>query len=327
MSDGITIRVATAADASILSDLERRSPILTSSGWLIIDRGDDYFAAARLQEDVTILVAERDGEPLGVFCGALHDAVIGDVPRRVLYIHHARIPPEHQRQGLGHRMAAELARRYEGRFDTQYWYISQANTISQGFARRAPNRWPVTPLWLHCRVDAIAGPPVGRSCVPADAADIAAMLNAVHGREHMYVPATPERLRRRLSRGAAQYSWSNLWRTERAVVGVWLQGERIVSILRRFDGTVVERRGAAVLDYGCLPGAEDELEALLRAWAGALAARRFASLSLFTWPGAPLEPLLRALADGVEAFDFWTPQVPVPDDAWERGVYVDPVYF
>ncbi|GBD23634.1 hypothetical protein HRbin29_01302 [bacterium HR29] len=327
MSDRITIREATLADAPVLSDLERRSPILTSGGWLTIDRGDDYFAAARLQEDVTVLIAEREGEPLGVFCGALHDAVIADVPRRVLYIHHARIPPEHQRQGLGHRMAAELARRYEGRFDTQYWYISQANGPSQGFARRAPNRWPVTPLWLHCRAEAIAGPAFGRPCAPADATDIAAMLNALHGREHMFVPATPERLHRRLARDPAQYGWPNLWRTERAVVGVWLQGERIVTRLRRFDGSVVEQRGAAVLDYGCLPGGEEELVLLLRSWAGELACRGFDSLGVFTWPGAPLEGLLRGLAERIEVFDFWTPQLPVPEDAAQRGVYVDPVYF
>lgn len=327
MPDDVAIRLAAPADAALLSDLERRSPILTSSGWLVIDRGDDYFAAARLQEDVTILIAERAGEPLGVFCGALHDAVVGDVPRRMLYIHHARIPPEHQRHGLGHRMAEELSRRYQGRFDTQYWYISRANWLSQGFARGAPNRWPVTPLWLQCSTTAIAGPRCGRPCTPDDAEQLVAMLNATHRGEHMYVPASRERLTQRLSRDPEQYTWRNLWRTGHAVVGVWLQGERIVTTLRRFDGSVVERRGALVLDYGCLPGYEDELFALLRAWSGELIQRDFQSLGIFTWPGAPLEAGLRELAESVEVFDFWTPRLPVPDDAMERGIYVDPVYF
>lgn len=327
MTGEIVIREATLDDGPRLSDLERRSPILTSQGWLTIDRGADYFAAARLQEEVTVLVAEREGELLGVFCGALHEATIADVVRRVLYIHHARIPPEYQRRGLGHRMAAELGRRYEGRFDTQYWYISQANSPSQGFARGAPNRWPVTPLWLQCDTAAIAGPPVGRACAPDDADEVAQMLNAVHGREHMFVAATSERLAARLFRDPRQYGWGDLWRTERAVVGVWRHGERIVSRLVRFDGTVVESRGATVLDYGCLPGGEPQLVALLRAWAGELAARAFSTLSLFTWPGAPLEAWLRPLAASVEVFDFWTPLLPVPGDARERGVYVDPVYF
>ena len=327
MAVAFTIREATAADAPVLSEIERRSPLVTSAGLLTIDRGEDYFAAARLQEEVTVLVAEVADRPVAVFCGALHPARLGGREIRALYIHHARIPPEFQRQGIGHALAAELYRRYEGRFDTAYWYIAKANAPSQGFARAAENRWSFGPLLLDLDTEAIAGPGVGRACTPGDAEEVVAILNATHGEEEMFLPYTPERLAARLARAPAQYGWAHLRRTEGAVVGVWPEGETVVMRLERPDGTVTESRAGVVLDYGCLPGREAELVALLRAWASELASRGFDTLSLFTWPGAPLEPALRALASRVEPFDFWTPAIPEPAGARERGLYVDPVYF
>jgi len=327
MAVPFTIREATAADAPVLSEIERRSPLVTSAGLLSIDRGEDYFAAARLQEDVTVLVAEVEGRPAAVFCGALHPARLGGREIRALYIHHARIPPEYQRRGIGHALAGELYRRYEGRFDTAYWYIAKANLPSQGFARNAENRWSFGPLLLELDVREVGGAEVGRRCGPDDADEVVRILNATHGEEEMFLPYTRERLAARLARDPQQYGWGHLRRTEAAVVGVWPEGERIVTRLTRPDGTVLESRAGMVLDYGCLPGREEELVALLRAWASELAARGFDSLSLFAWPGAPLEPPLRELAARVEPFDFWTPAIPEPAGARERGLYVDPVYF
>jgi hypothetical protein len=82
-----------------------------------------------------------------------------------------------------------------------------------------------------------------------------------------------------------------------------------------------------VLDYGLLPGAEDELEALLRAWCAWLAERGMDTLSVFTSERSPGYDRLCALAREVDVFDMWTPGIDEPPGAAERGLYVDQVYF
>jgi hypothetical protein len=97
---------------------------------------------------------------------------------------------------------------------------------------------------------------------------------------------------------------------------------------------VTERGGArsfsepgVVLDYAFAPGAEAAFEALVRAWCGWLDARGMNRLTLLTSPASPGVGQVRALADDVEAFNHWTPGVPPPPDAAEKGLYIDPIYF
>ncbi|HSS11577.1 MAG TPA: hypothetical protein VLL25_16950, partial [Acidimicrobiales bacterium] len=66
----IIVRFATETDAPALADIERRSPMVLGDIAVTIDRGDDYFAATRLMEDVGIVVAEIDGLPIAVHCAA-----------------------------------------------------------------------------------------------------------------------------------------------------------------------------------------------------------------------------------------------------------------
>ena len=42
---------------------------------------------------------------------------------------------------------------------------------------------------------------------------------------------------------------------------------------------------------------------------------------------SPGVELLRSLADEVEAFNHWSPGVPPPADAADKGLYIDPIYF
>lgn len=324
----ITFRVATEADGSVLADLERRSPLVLGDDSLVIDRGDDYFAAARLMEDVTIVIAEVDGVPVGAFCGAVHRAMVGGVERRLLYFHHTRIPPEYQRQGVGRKLAVAVREAVKDRqIDSDYWYISPQNAKSQAFAKDAANHWRVQPVWATLDCAAIAGPAHGRAATPADATEVVAILNACHQGEEMFLPYTVASLTARLERAPAQYSWERLWLGNGAVVGVWPEGESISVRLLRADGAVEVSRGGAVLDYGCLAGAELELELLLRAWAGWLAPRGMAELSLFTCPGTRTWALVAPLAVRLDPFDFWTPFIPEPEDAAQHGLYVDHVYF
>ena len=93
------------------------------------------------------------------------------------------------------------------------------------------------------------------------------------------------------------------------------------------DGERPESRRGLVLDYGFLPGAEDQLESLLRAWCAELAARDFDTLSILTSERSPGYELLRGLARRIDAFDFWTPGQDPPPGHERRGLYTDHVYF
>lgn len=326
MADHVAVREATEGDGPILAGIERRTPLQLGDSALVIDRRDDYFAAARLMGEATVLIAELNGVPAGVFCAVPHRAMIGGVERRMLYIHHARILPEAQNKGVGKLLGDAVREKFAGKVDSNYFYISPGNVQSQAFARRAENRWSIRPTLIDLETSSMTGVSVGRPSTPADAPQIVALINAAHSGEEMFLPYTVESLSARLDRAPSQYSWDRVWLTGHAVVGVWPEGEWISTRVISPGGESRESRGAAVLDFGYEPGGEHELLALLGAWCSWLEARGMSSLSLFSSPGARHWSLLNPLGE-LRRFDFWTPAIPAPEPAAGHGVYVDHIYF
>ncbi len=281
MAENVTVREAFENDGPALAEIERQTPLQLGDGWLVIDRGDDYFAAARLMGAATVLIAEVDG-PAGIFCAAPHPAVIGGIERRMLYIHHARILPFAQNKGLGKLLGDSVRDKYAGQSDSNYFYIAPGNRQSQAFARRAENKWSVQPALIDIETAAMRGPAAGRPATPADAPRIVYLLNAAHEAEEMYLPYTVESFSARMARAPKQYSWDRVWLSDRSVVGVWPEGESVSGRFIPLDGgEALESRGAAILDFGYESGGENELIALLGAWGGWLADREMTSLSLF----------------------------------------------
>lgn len=287
MPENVTVREATEADGPALAVIERQTPLQLGDGLFLIDRGDDYFAAARLMGVATVLIAEVDGVPAGIFCAAPHPAVIGGIDHRMLYIHHARILPFAQNKGLGKLMSDYVRKKYAGKSDSNYFYISPGNAQSQAFARRAENKWSVQPALIDLDTAAMRGPAAGRPATPADAPRIVALVNSTHEAEEMFLPYTVESFSARMARAPKQYSWDRVWLSDGAVVAVWPEGESISVRVTPVDGEATETRGAAVLDFGYEPGGGAELLALLGAWSAWLADRGMASLSLFSSPGTP----------------------------------------
>jgi hypothetical protein len=72
---------------------------------------------------------------------------------------------------------------------------------------------------------------------------------------------------------------------------------------------------------------EGAFEALIRGWCAWLAERGMNRLIILTSPASPGVDLIRALADEIEAFNHWSPGVPPPADAAQKGLYIDPIYF
>jgi len=323
----VTVREATEADAPALAEIERRCPILLGDTSITFDRGDDYFAFARLMEDVTVGLAFAEGVPAAINCGAVHPVRTGGIERRIMTAIHTRVLPEHQRKGLWGAVGRVFGEKYpDGSFDGSRGYVSIDNAPMQKGFQHTPHKWQVRALRALLDCAALAGPPAGRPAVPVDAARIVEILNSCHDAEEFFLPYTSESLRARLERAPRQYSWERVWLTGDAVVGVWPAGESVRVIIER-GGQRTESRRGLVLDYGFLPDAEDQLERLLRTWCAELADRGFDTLSIITSERSPGYELLRGLARQIDAFDLWTPGLEPPPGHGERGLYTDQIYF
>jgi len=322
----VTVRFATEADSAALADIERRSPMVLDQVAVMIDRGDDYFAAARLMEDVGIALAEVDGLPAGVNCAAVHTVHVGGQPYRLAYYHHLRILPGHQGKGLFAKLGQQLHERFTPpNVDGTYAYVSPDNASSQRLFTMA-TAWPVQPLRCELAVPELRGPSAGRRATPEDAAEIVEIVNACHENEEFFAPYTVESLSARLERVPAQYTWSDVRIGEGAVLGVWPAGETIRVVVDGPDGRRVEREGL-VLDHGFLPGYEAGFEALVRAASAELDDRGFTKLVMFSSAPSPNYPLIGELKATMMPFDMYVFGPPTPADAAQRGVYVDQVYF
>ena len=321
----LEVRKANPADAAALAEIERRCPIVLGDTSIYFDRGDDYFAFTRLMEEATVGIAFVDDKPAAVSCGAMHKVRIGGVIHPIVTVVHLRVMPGHQRKGLWGAVNRAFDHYWKD-VDGSNAYISVRNAgMQHGFAN-TPNKWPVTALRVQLACKDLAGPPKGRPATAFDAARIVEILNATHEREEMYVPYTIESIAARLERAPKQYSWGNLWMTDRAVVGVWPAGNSLSVITESGTGRTVSRLGVT-LDYGFIAGAENEFEGLLRAWCAALSSEKIDTLSIFTSEPSPGCERICALGREIEAFNMWSPGIAEPPDSEQHGLYVDPIYF
>jgi hypothetical protein len=321
----LVVREAVPSDALVLSNLERRCPIELGDVRFWFDRGERYFDFARLMEDCTVGLATVDGDPAAMTCGARFPTRIDGSLKSVVLVSHLRVLPEHQRKGLWG-AANRVLDKYWPHVDGSSAYIAVDNAGMQHGFRHTPDKWP-GPVWrLRLSCARLAGPAFGRAATPADAPAIVEALNRFHGDEEMFAPYTQESLAARLSRAADLYGWDRVWLADGAVVGVWPAGRALRMVTER-SGVQTHSDPGLVLDYAVEPGAEAAFEQLLRAWCGWLAQRDIDRLTIFTSPLSPAAGLLTSLADEVEPYDMWTPGIPVPAGAENRGLYVDPIYF
>ena len=128
----VTVRKATAADAPALAEIERGCPIQLGDTAITYDRGDDYFAFARLMEDVTVGLAFDAGVPAAINCCAVHSVRIGGVEQRVKTAIHTRVLPAHQRKGLWGAVNRVLNESYpDGSYACSRAYVSIDNAAMQ----------------------------------------------------------------------------------------------------------------------------------------------------------------------------------------------------
>ena len=160
MSD-LIIREATPADNDALIDLERRSPLVLGDTRLVFERSPNFFARRELQEHGCILVAERDGSPMGFMAAAWYETLVGGELVRALYVHHGRVAVEYQRSGVATALGLALRERQFGNVNLVYWYVLPENQASLAAIQRAsprhdlsPKRWPVEPVCQRLLLEA-----------------------------------------------------------------------------------------------------------------------------------------------------------------------------
>lgn len=318
----VHIRPARAEDAAALRELETRAPLEVGTARLSIDRGEDWFAATRLMDEASVLIAEIDQEPVGLLTGALRRAPIGGVDRKILFMGTARVPVTHGRKGVGTYLVAEMFVRYQtSQADTPLAYAPEGSSavVPGGALSQLPNRWTASPTVAWLRTADAAGPDAGREADSSDAPQIAALLNAAHAHEDLYAPTSAATLSKRLDRGDP-YGWKDVLVGDSAVVGFW---PRWAYTSTTVDGSVVsEGQRGIVLDCGCAAGAEGELERLLRA-----ACRRAADAganALMVFPCARMRSAFDAMgASEPGTFLLFTPSIPEPAAA---RPHIDPCY-
>jgi hypothetical protein len=312
-------------DALIVADIERRCPIVMGDTSVWFDRGADYFAFSRLLEDCTVGLASVDGVPAAISCGAERVVRVGGELKRMIVVSHLRVLPEHQRKGLWGAANSALGK-YWDHVDGSQAYIAVDNAgMQHGFAG-TPDKWDQIVQRVELDCAALAGPMTGRTATPADAGEIAARLNAFHDAEEMFVPYTAESFAARVQRAPDLYGWDKIRMTDGALVGVWPAGAALRSVTET-SGVQTVTTPAVVMDYAFAPAAEAELEALLRAWCGALAPVGIDTLVVYTSPASPGTRLINGLGRATGEFFTWTPGIKVPAGAGQRGLYTDAAYF
>ncbi len=321
----LEVREAGPDDALVVADIERRCPIVMGDTSVWFDRGADYFAFSRLLEDCTVGLASVDGVPAAISCGAERVVRVGGELKRMIVVSHLRVLPEHQRKGLWG-AANSVLNKYWDHVAGSQAYISVDNAGMQHGFQGTPDKWPVIVQRVELDCAALAGPPAGRPATPDDAAEIAARLNAFHDAEEMFVPYTAQSFTARVERAPDLYGWDKILITDSALVGVWPAGAALRSVTET-SGVRTVTMPAVVMDYAFAPGAETELEALLRAWCGTLAPTGIDTLVIYTSPASPGTGLINGLGRATGEFFTWTPGIKVPDGAGQRGLYTDAAYF
>ena len=329
---GVTVRDARPEDGPAIIELERRCPVVTGGVEVTYDRGQDYFAQHRLMGHFLQSVVEYEGRIVGTFADSLRPLRVGGEVHESTYRFHLRVDPACRGMGIfptlnGHQSERLWEASPNNRRCITSYQAAENETVAQtaGPAQQSLV-WslPVERLLVDCAANAGGSGAAGRPATPEDAASVASMLAAAHGSEELAPIFDADQLSARLGRSPADYSWEHLVIGDGAVVGVWDQ--RLGVTKRHPDGRCERSVRAVALDWGCAPGAEDELVELVRAWCGRLAASGTTHLSIFTSPPSPGRSAWERLSPVVEPYRILV-GVPEPAGVAERGIYVDPVWF
>jgi hypothetical protein len=319
------IRIEQAFDDPPLTDmiaLERAVAIEAGARTQSIDRSRSLTDHLRLVDHVFSTIAYAGETAVGMSMAILRSVtdVTGD-SQVVLYGGRDRVHSKYR----GRRLSDSLRSNRSGklpRFDGQYFLVDPDNEASMARVSDHVQRLGVV-LRIALATEELAGPEIGRRATPDDVDLLHDLLQATHGREFLWGGDRAARLEERLSRTEA-YTWNALRFTNRAMVGTWLADERRTVSDAGGEPRVVRR--ALVLDYALADGGKEDFEALLRAACTDAHAAELDELVVTADSRAKGVDVLNGLGHTTERLTAFTPDLAVPDDLDERGVWFDPIY-
>ena len=323
------IRPATRDDNEALCALERRTPLEMGASSLVLDR-TNFFALHDLQARTQVMLAEDEyGAVIGVCAGALNEVTLAGKRRLLLYIHHERIAPEHQRRGVGGALVRALGEHWKDAaaepVESTYWFIAPENSKSRAYAERGTRPWPVSAYTCSLQASAEDRPPP-KQIGAGPIFDIVRLINRTHEGEELFAPYEQVDFGQRLSR-SAEYGWGDIYGrfvdgALVAVAGVWDKGR---CLLARNGPDDAGKRSWSVADYGFEDGAEVEMAALLRDLCARAAAAGRDAVAITLSPTACLYREIAGLPHELSENLLYTPRIEAPADP--APVYLDPLYY
>lgn len=294
-ADGVVVRRAEGGDGAALAELCRRVAIITPGRRTWFDYGDDYLTAtAGPARDV--LLAELDGQVVGLRSDAYRDVKVAGRDAEIGYSRHARIDPA--AQGTGMFSAINGVSAVSRTLRTPYTHSIIAVGNDSSLRNTPSNRRPSEihrRLHLSCRdlaTDAASGEHA------PDPDEVAAILRASLAAHVLAEPMASSDVARRLA-SLPTYGAHRVVARGGAVLGV--PARTIRTAVEQDDGRRHEAVQATALDIGCTPSSAADLIALVGSWCNRLADEGVDELCIATTAGtetdAALSPLAREITD------------------------------
>lgn len=315
-ADGVVVRHAAAADGVALAELCRRVAITTPGRRTWFDYGDDYLTAtAGPARDV--LVAELDGQIVGLRSDAYRDVKVAGRDAEIGYSRHARIDPV--AQGTGVFSAINGASLIGRTLRTPYVHsiIAVGNDPMLG---KTPSDRSSSEIHRRfhfaCRDLATDGAPSEHE---PDAEEVAAILRASFHDHVLAEPMSPKVVAHRLA-NLPTYGAHRVIARGGAVVGV--SERRTRTIVEQEDSRHFETVQTLALDVGCVPGSAADLVALVGSWCGRLADEGVDELCIAATAGTDIDAALSPLARDITDYNVILSlgRIDIGD---ERRVYID----
>jgi hypothetical protein len=319
---GYSYREAQLSDYPMCAAVEANCLSTSTEGTYAVSRGTSFPTYMRLQGKSRICVIEHQNEIVGWNAASLR-RVSKPEPFIFGYLAQAYILADHQSSGAYWPASAQNMAWLQEVADQNFWYLNVGNDRSKNFTQGA-EFWslPVCDLSIACRSQSTPGR--GRPAEAGDAARLADLFNAAHVQEEFFDPYTKETLSERLARAPRSYGFPHVLIGEKAALGLWLSGEKIVHCA---GGVTTNSTLASVLDFGFEGDTGlDELLDLLRTASGMGFSAGMTHLSILSCEPSVAYPRLAEMADGIDHYTMATLSKE-PPALVARGLYADHIFF
>lgn len=285
LRDGpLRAREVTSYDHDAFSHLWANASEAIGEWEITVERGPNAFAQFQLQGDASVTVLDEAGELVACTVWASTNLMVGGKPTSIHFAQGLRVRNDRRRLGLGDVVRRFPSRALQRPSVGQVMYMRLGNDGIDGFLKKvgfqAEGARPQKLVTVdHLTASPQAPAPQVRAASRADAAACAALINRTHEGLDLFAPLDAGALTLKLDGQVwgekpawwkPIYEWPDFHVFERdgritACAGLWDRGRDIRERwLNPATGETRAYDGAALLDFGCEDGGEEDLAALIR---------------------------------------------------------------